>query len=1052
MDELKATKDDPQKNESRGIEDVEQSALDKLLNNRDSIYDFVRARSRFFGPGWSRTVVVSGTAMKNPTMSSSSTSTEVPSSTYGKEGFRRRFQSNENSSPEPEYEIDPITNRKVFKNKPSNPVETDRKPIEVPVKTFKGYRSQFQDFAPPTEKPSDEELKTYQPFLFHEPDGKLPQIPDTITEGLKDYEGNGYKPFFYNEPTGSLRKKSDPVQDGLEDYDNQASYSAFRHNEPDGKPTEKSNPIQQGLEDYDSATSYTPFFHNEPDGKPPVSARKCSVQEGLKAYDDKSSYGAFRYNEPDGKAPEKPDPVQEGLKDYDAQTSYGAFRHNEPDGKPSQTDRADPVQEGLKDFDNQNSYGAFRYNEPDGKPADSEQPDSVREGLKDFDAQNSYGAFKHNEPDGRPPVNRDTVAEGLRDFDRRAKYGPTKTTIQDRIKNFLGRTSSVSNKYYQSDVDTTEDLDLLRPNDVRAASGLIRGPRKETEAEKLAKRRQLEADFHKPQGFDTSYTEELAAKKAEVSKELLEDLSIENSELQNHVAHARGRVNAMIADIEAGWSEAPPQRKTTGNFVRDFPEEFETVWSAENSTSGSLTPEKETDSWGYDKSPKGLEPSYQRDVENRVQNAEKEYIDGHASKESFARNSETPRIQTSLDRTMASAQEESAIEQTSRTDTEAFAYSKDSQDLETSYAEECAESRATVETDPYSKVPQGLKASYAEECSRSQSTKTEELEKMSKLQAEIDPYSKVPMGLETCFAEECAQKGEGDLSIFVSSYGSPKRDDDALEKNETETVEARKKRKHERKMQMKKKDQELVREVRGIYEEAYGTIDCQHRQVPDSLNTTQEAGSAPATESTLSTQEPTVYKILAYDPTMQSISTAETTSIVNDSASALTPAEVLLRLSNPAKFFPHFEPLKSQGYEIVSGSGDVLVFRKVRAAVSPSSLVEKRKSTNPIDGMQSSPVAATGNFASPTGFVNHDLPPGPEPPFKSNIDVRREEPVFSGKSNWQDSTGGPRRKTAGKAKRLLIGAAWVGACSYAIGVVAEFFRTGGMDGKGPQGF
>jgi hypothetical protein len=202
-----------------------------------------------------------------------------------------------------------------------------------------------------------------------------------------------------------------------------------------------------------------------------------------------------------------------------------------------------------------------------------------------------------------------------------------------------------------------------------------------------------------------------------------------------------------------------------------------------------------------------------------------------------------------------------------------------------------------------------------------------------------------------------------------------------------------------------------------------------------------------------------VYKILAYDPTMQSISVAETTSIVTDSSQALTPAEVLLRLSNPAKFFPHFGPLQSQGYEIISGSGDVLVFRKVRAAspikaaeaASNAALDRKKKVTNPIDGMQTSPVAATGNFASPTGFVNHDLPQGSETfqPFKSNIDVRREEAVFSGKSNWQE---GARPKKGSRAKKIVIGAAWVAACSYAVGVVAEFFRTGGVNGIGPQGF
>jgi hypothetical protein len=206
--------------------------------------------------------------------------------------------------------------------------------------------------------------------------------------------------------------------------------------------------------------------------------------------------------------------------------------------------------------------------------------------------------------------------------------------------------------------------------------------------------------------------------------------------------------------------------------------------------------------------------------------------------------------------------------------------------------------------------------------------------------------------------------------------------------------------------------------------------------------------------------EPTIYRILAYDPTMQSVSSAETTSIVEDLSTPLTPSEVLLRLSNPAKFFPHFQTLQSQGYEIVSGSGDVLVFRKVRSGspfktesrkTETAAQIYRRNYTNPIDGMQGNPIATTGNFASPTGFVNHDLPRDNDTPFKSNIDVRRAEPVFSGRSNWQgESKEIPRKK--GRGPKVLISAVWVAGCCYAVGVVAEFFRTGGADGIGPQGF
>ncbi|KAG6366082.1 hypothetical protein INS49_000258 [Diaporthe citri] len=238
-----------------------------------------------------------------------------------------------------------------------------------------------------------------------------------------------------------------------------------------------------------------------------------------------------------------------------------------------------------------------------------------------------------------------------------------------------------------------------------------------------------------------------------------------------------------------------------------------------------------------------------------------------------------------------------------------------------------------------------------------------------------------------------------------------------------------------------------------------------------------QASEATTPETTYhdSTNEPTLYKILAYDPTMQKIEIAETSSFVPDTASALTPADALLRLSHPTRFFPHFAPLQAEGYEIISGTGDVLVFRKVRPETSKgkpgekppvhdqqtptadeSGAVETR--INPID-MTGRPrfSPASANFASPTGYVNYDnipetaaskLPP-PPPKIKYNIDVHREEPVFSGPK--ARSSDGQRGKKKSLGKRLVVGGVWVAGISYALGVITEFFTTGGMDGMGPTG-
>ncbi|TGO53711.1 hypothetical protein BCON_0119g00350 [Botryotinia convoluta] len=813
---------------------------ERIPDYKRAMHNFMRSKTIYFSPARSKYTFkadVEGTDCGVESIRLSQADEAYWKNLKSKNQLDNEFElENEN------YQIDPITNRKVFK---------DEKAVNIPVTKFKGYRQRFQNLVPPDDA-TQADIDAYnKPFMYNEPNGKFPEQPDSVRESLKEYDSKGYKPFF--------------------------------HNEPDGQAPQKADPVQEGLKDYDSCTSYN----------------------------------AFRYREPDGKLPEQPDCVQESLKDYDSHTTYGFFRHNEPDGKLPE--KPDTVRESLKDYDADTSYGSFRYNEPDGKFSDS--PDQTREALKEYD-QKQAKITQH--PGSESKIFSTSSSE---------KDVETKTSLSSKF----------SRKYPEP--DTREDLDLLRASDIRAASGIIKSTKKETLEEKSTKREQLEKAFEEAHQNVIKYAQDIASEqklKGQTQTKIQETSgpsafkTVEGSETLNQKDHNNaGQVG---------------KRKVTGNFVRDFPEEFEKSWSQQKDGTGGLMPTVSKDAWGYDKSPKGLELSYSMEVKQSVQQAEKEYIEGLGSKEAFSRNPNTPRLQTSLDRSV---------------------------------------------TKPTSLQPN-----------------------LAKAVAETDPYSKVPQGLETSYKEEGVNQGEGDLSVYVSSYGKPRKQSG--------------------------KDKDLVREIRGIYEDAYGKIGSKHRQVPTN---DAPAASSPG-EKPASGAEPTTYKVLAYDSTMQSINIAETTSIVTDTASALTPAEVLLRLSNPAKFFPHFQPLQAEGYEIVSGSGDVLVFRKVRPARRSSSQADlKNNTTNPIDGMQ----VATARFASPTGFVNHDLPESAEPPFKSNIDVRREEPVFSGKSSWKDHSE-IKSKKPGKAKRVLLGGAIVGSGCYAIGVVTEFFRTGGVDGKGPQGF
>lgn len=192
------------------------------------------------------------------------------------------------------------------------------------------------------------------------------------------------------------------------------------------------------------------------------------------------------------------------------------------------------------------------------------------------------------------------------------------------------------------------------------------------------------------------------------------------------------------------------------------------------------------------------------------------------------------------------------------------------------------------------------------------------------------------------------------------------------------------------------------------------------------------------------TDEPTMYKILAYDTSTESVSVAETTSDDHDVSTPAKLTDVLMQLSHASKFLPYFKPLQEHGYDIQSGGGDVLIFRKNRPASPnasdlPSEPAPSNTNTttriNPVDMMGQS---VTGNFASPTGFVNYDdsledYHKKRAPPFSTPDTQRgkaeRERPVA------------PEKKKRSLGKKLVMGTVWVGGAAYAVGAVAEHLST-----------
>ncbi|KAG9229305.1 hypothetical protein BJ875DRAFT_202550 [Amylocarpus encephaloides] len=833
------------------IEDIEQNALDPLLHTGGDTNPYILAESAFLSHTRRRRGFMFAEQDNDIASQTRPWPTARPKERDGRSSQAAKDQSIK--VPAPEYFIDPITNRKVFRNHTAKSRDSTPQGTPVSVKTFKNYGSQFDDLQPPGQNATKDMPK-------HDISEKPSSTPSAM-KPASDMPRRLTIPKAAENPDESEKN-------GLDSYDAKASYDKpFMAYEPVGKYAvqDTPDPTDQWLKAYETQSVQE---------KHPVTRQKSPSA-------DQASQNSKRFDD-------------YMLTGYDDKASYGKpYMAYEPDGKVPAAEIGDPVQKGLEDYDNRHSYRPIPYNK------------SPEEG------QMTYAQMFQ---DKNGDQSSDPVQKGLHRYDSRVCYNAAKSDHEKRYQMLF---SGIS--------EEDQHHSVMRPQGVshsaylkHALSSVQEPPRHE----KLTRRRELEEDYVQNQ----------------VSRERFDSC----------VDRFKKRQLARDKRPPENPTHQPTVRKLTNNFSRDLPHGSKVIWAIDNSETGSLTPETQA---------QGVKHS-ERQAERKVQQEEKEYIEGLASRDLFSRKPETPRLQTSLDR------------QTSA-------------------------------------VKSGRKSKVA-------------------------------------WNDDPVLQGEGDISASISPNNSSVACSGTPQTSRRFPAESEN------------------RDYQELYEETYGTIGSHHRQPISSSNAKaldiDEEGTASA-KSPLSKlpKEPTMYKILAYDSTMQSVSVAETTSIVNDPSAVLTVAEVLLRLSNPSKFFPHFGPLQSQGYEIVSGSGDVLVFRKVREAAPAAAKgalqttgQHTRSSTNPIDGMQCSPVAATGNFASPTGFVNHDLPT-PEPAFKSNIDVRREEPAFSGKSHWDDEAPRQKRK-GGRGKRLLLTGVWVAACSYAVGVVTEFIKTGGVDGIGPQGF
>ncbi|KAK0324178.1 hypothetical protein LTR82_004615 [Friedmanniomyces endolithicus] len=124
------------------------------------------------------------------------------------------------------------------------------------------------------------------------------------------------------------------------------------------------------------------------------------------------------------------------------------------------------------------------------------------------------------------------------------------------------------------------------------------------------------------------------------------------------------------------------------------------------------------------------------------------------------------------------------------------------------------------------------------------------------------------------------------------------------------------------------------------------------RVISERLESTHHRPSEATPASERDTETPTthwahppVYRILAYDSGNDMFSTAITTANFTGTETPISIPQALSQLYQPARFVPHFAVLQQEGWQVIHGTADLLVFRKMATAVEKPLANEVTSST-----------------------------------------------------------------------------------------------------------
>ena len=440
---------------------------------------------------------------------------------------------------------------------------------------------------------------------------------------------------------------------------------------------------------------------------------------------------------------------------------------------------------------------------------------------------------------------------------------------------------------YKAEENKTEDIDLLRASNVRALSGRLKKPVSEPVRAREKRRSTLKHRFEEKQKeLEVQYAEEIANLESSETKTASQNNSIDKHSVSTQQALSQVQINTP-AGLDSALNRITTEPETTAN----------------------------VDAWGYDLTAKGLETSYQDELDNKVQSLEN-YFARQQQELVDAESQKKQKVLVAMDATLKKEIEKQKAAMAA---------------MESRIPKDVQSSRLTAASD----AGEGdISQSVHQFVGRGRWYKSKAphaLEEGSQKAKDVTLVHEIRQIYEDRYGVIDTKHTQPNVNSIMEGKEDPSVQEGLREYEEKIAVEDKPLSPTQGKIASTDLDSFEVSRLAPIAKNSHSP------SVPNTSVSMEPSTAKDLTQPEFRTKSGThTYKILAFDETTQKVAIATTTTSVFESSLPPRSVPVILsHLEQPAKYFDHFEPLEAAGFELVAGSRNTLVFKQVRQEIPP---------------------------------------------------------------------------------------------------------------------